>query len=59
MQPYPDVPLDRLTDEQPHPEAPYESREVLALAFVTAGQMLPPNQRAVLLLRDILGHRAS
>src|SRR5439155_2359784 len=59
LQPYPDVLLDRLTDEAPGPEAQYESREAISLAFVTAVQMLPPNQRAVLILRDVLGYRAS
>ncbi len=59
LQPYPDVLLDRLADEAPGPEARYESREAISLAFVTALQLLPPNQRAVLLLRDVLGYRAA
>jgi RNA polymerase sigma-70 factor (ECF subfamily) len=59
LQPYPDVLLDRLTDQAPGPEARYESREAISLAFVTALQLLPPNQRAVLLLRDVLGYRAA
>jgi len=59
LQPYPDVLLDDLPDETPGPEARYESREAISLAFVTAVQLLPPNQRAVLLLRDVLGYRAS
>jgi RNA polymerase sigma-70 factor (ECF subfamily) len=59
LQPYPDVLLDRLTDEAPGPEARYESREAISLAFVTALQLLPANQRAVLLLRDVLGYRTS
>jgi RNA polymerase sigma factor (sigma-70 family) len=51
LQPYPDVLLDGLSDRAPGPEARYESREAISLAFVTAVQLLPPNQRAVLLLR--------
>lgn len=58
LQPYPDVLLDGLPDQLPGPEARYESREAISLAFVTAVQLLPPNQRAVLLLRDVLGYRA-
>ena len=59
LQPYPDVLLEELSDQMPGPEARYESREAISLAFVTAVQLLPPNQRAVLLLRDVLGYRAS
>jgi RNA polymerase sigma-70 factor (TIGR02960 family) len=59
LQPYPDVLLESLSDQAPGPEARYESREAISLAFVTAVQLLPPNQRAVLLLRDVLGYRAS
>ncbi|MFE2429019.1 sigma-70 family RNA polymerase sigma factor [Streptomyces sp. NPDC059373] len=58
LQPYPDALLERLSDQAPGPEARYESREAISLAFVTAVQLLPPNQRAVLLLRDVLGYRA-
>ncbi|GAA0404160.1 sigma-70 family RNA polymerase sigma factor [Microbispora corallina] len=57
LQPYPDLLLDGLPDQAPGPEARYESREAISLAFVTAVQLLPPNQRAVLLLRDVLGYR--
>jgi RNA polymerase sigma-70 factor (ECF subfamily) len=55
LQPFPEVVLD----PAPGPEARYESREAISLAFVTALQLLSPNQRAVLLLRDVLGYRAS
>jgi RNA polymerase sigma-70 factor (ECF subfamily) len=59
LQPYPDDLLEGLPDRAPGPETRYESREAISLAFVTAVQLLPPNQRAVLLLRDVLGYRAS
>jgi RNA polymerase sigma-70 factor (ECF subfamily) len=59
LQPYPDLMLEGLPDRAPGPEARYETREAISLAFVTAVQLLPPNQRAVLLLRDVLGYRAS
>jgi len=59
LQPYPDALLEGLPDEAPGPAAQYESREAISLAFVTAVQLLPPNQRAVLILRDVLGYRAS
>lgn len=59
LQPYPDVLLDGLPDDNPGPEARYEAREAISLAFLTAVQLLPPNQRAVLVLRDVLGYRAA
>jgi RNA polymerase sigma-70 factor (ECF subfamily) len=55
LEPYPDV---LLTDPSPGPEARYESRESISLAFITAVQLLPPRQRAVLILRDVLGFPA-
>jgi RNA polymerase sigma-70 factor (TIGR02960 family) len=59
LEPYPDVLLEGIADAGPGPEARYETREAVALAFVTGLQHLPPRQRAVLVLRDVLGFRAS
>jgi RNA polymerase sigma-70 factor (TIGR02960 family) len=59
LQPYPDTLLDDVPDAAPGPEARYESREALALAFVAGLQRLPPRQRAVLVLRDVLGYPAA
>jgi RNA polymerase sigma-70 factor (ECF subfamily) len=59
LEPYPDILLEGLPDAAPGPEARYEATEAISLAFVTAVQLLPPRQRAVLILRDILGFRAS
>ena len=59
LQPYPDLLLEGLPERNPGPEARYESREAISLAFITAIQLLPPNQRAVVLLRDVLGYRAA
>jgi RNA polymerase sigma-70 factor (ECF subfamily) len=59
LQPYPDALLEDLPDNAPGPEARYETREAVALAFVAGLQRLPPRQRAVLVLRDVLGYRAA
>jgi RNA polymerase sigma-70 factor (TIGR02960 family) len=59
LQPYPDSLLDSVPDTAPGPEARVERREAISLAFVTAMQSLPPRQRAVLVLRDVLGFRAA
>jgi RNA polymerase sigma-70 factor (TIGR02960 family) len=58
LEPYPDVLLGELADHVPGPEARYELRESVSLAFLTALQQLPPQQRAVLVLRDVLQFRA-
>jgi RNA polymerase sigma-70 factor (ECF subfamily) len=59
LEPYPDVLLEGVPDAAPGPEARLELRESIGLAFVTALQRLAPRQRAVLVLRDVLGYRAS
>jgi RNA polymerase sigma-70 factor (TIGR02960 family) len=59
LEPYPDVLLDGLPDKAPGPAARYQAREAISLAFVAALQLLPPRQRVVLVLRDVLGYRAS
>ncbi len=58
LQPYPDALLDDIPDHAPGPEARYETQEATALAFIVGLQHLPPQQRAVLVLRDVLGFRA-
>ncbi|AYG63345.1 RNA polymerase subunit sigma-70 [Rhizobium jaguaris] len=59
LEPYPDAELPDLVDGDPGPEARYETREAVQLAFVAAIQVLPPRQRASLLLSDVLGWSAA
>src|SRR3954468_6997584 len=56
VQPYPDERLD-LGDELASPDARYDQRESVELAFVAALQHLSANQRAVLIMREVLGSR--
>jgi RNA polymerase sigma-70 factor (ECF subfamily) len=58
LEPYPDAMLEGIVDAAPGPDARYETRETVELAFIAALQELPPRQRAALLLRDALGFRA-
>jgi RNA polymerase sigma-70 factor (ECF subfamily) len=59
LEPYPDDLIERLPDVAPGPEARYETRESIGLAFIAALQRLPARQRSVLVLRDVLGFRSA
>ena len=58
IEPYPDAALEGTPDSEPGPEARYEMHEAVQLAFIAAIQQLPPRQRAILLLRDVVGWSA-
>ena len=58
LEPFPDAVLGSAADTPLGPEARYERTEAISLAFVTALQVLPARQRAVLILRDVLGYHA-
>src|SRR5262249_39551459 len=55
LEPYPD---DRVAAEDHQPDSIYSARESVTLAFIAALHLLPPRQRAVLLLRDVMGWHA-
>jgi RNA polymerase sigma-70 factor (TIGR02960 family) len=59
LEPFPDALLEGAIDMPLGPEARYEQTEAISLAFVTALQLLPPRQLAVLILRDVLGFHAN
>jgi RNA polymerase sigma-70 factor (TIGR02960 family) len=59
LEPYPDALLEGALGTPPGPEARYAAMEAISLAFVTTVQLLPARQRAVLILRDVLGYQAS
>jgi RNA polymerase sigma-70 factor (TIGR02960 family) len=59
LEPFPDALLEGAIDVPLGPEARYEQTEAISLAFVTALQVLPPRQLAVLILRDVLGFHAN
>ena len=59
LEPYPDTLLEGAIHGPLGPEARYEQTESISLAFVTALQVLPPRQLAVLILRDVLGFHSN
>src|SRR6202050_3520366 len=58
LEPFPDSLFEGAIDVPLGPEARYQQTESISLAFVTALQVLPPRQLAVLILRDVLGFHA-
>jgi len=59
LQPYPDRLLDEMAPTDDQPDAVVVERETIELTFLAAMQVLPPRQRAALLVRDVLGWPAS
>jgi RNA polymerase sigma-70 factor (ECF subfamily) len=59
LEPYPDALLEGVIEVPLGPEGRYAQTEAISLAFVTALQLLPPRQLAVLILRDVLGFHAN
>jgi RNA polymerase sigma-70 factor, ECF subfamily len=58
LQPYPDHLLEEVADSEEGPDTTVVAKETIELAFMAAIQHLPPTQRAVLILRDVLGWSA-
>ena len=58
LQPYPDRLLDQIASGDTEPDAQLVAKETIELAFLAAIQLLPPRQRAALILRDVLGWSA-
>jgi RNA polymerase sigma-70 factor (ECF subfamily) len=59
LEPYPDFELEGIVDSQAGPEARYAMRESVRLAFMAAIQQLPPRQRAILILSDVMDWSAA
>lgn len=59
LQPYPDALLDEVVSHEQGPEEAAVAKETIALAYLTAIQLLPPRQRAVLILREVLEFSAA
>lgn len=59
LTPYPDRLLDEVAPREGEPEAVAVARETIELAYLAVVQLLPPRQRAVLLLRDVQGWSAA
>ncbi len=59
LQPFPDEMLEQIVTADEEPDSAVIDRETIELAFLVAVQHLPPRQRAVLLMRDVLGWSAA
>jgi RNA polymerase sigma-70 factor, ECF subfamily len=59
LQPFPDELIEGLPDRAAGPDVRYETKEAVGLAFVSGLQRMPPQQRAVLVLRDVLAFSAA
>jgi RNA polymerase sigma-70 factor (TIGR02960 family) len=59
IQPYPDRLLDEIAPREDEPDAVVVARETIELAYLALIQLLPPRQRAVLIVRDVLGWSAA